>query len=586
MLQPHCLGRRAAGMLVVLALATAGCSRARDVGSARNLPTPQVLADHCRDHVGEPRVEKVSDGIWVARGYDLANTILIRTDAGNVVVDPGMDLARARAARAALLAASPGPVTAIIYTHSHIDHIGAASVYQEPGTQIWATEAFRDHLVKQYGVFQRAELRRGGRQFGRHVADADLPCSALGRRTNLEIAETGVRMPTHTFAGRTTLAIGGTTIELVEAHGETHDQLFIWLPDRRALLPGDNIYYAFPNLYTIRGTTPRPVGAWIASLDAMRRYEPELLIPSHTSWLAGRRAIADLLRDYRDGIQWVRDHVVRGANAGHSLDEIVATVGLPPHLRTQPALQELYGQLDWSARAIFTNELGWFDGEAADLYAPAAPDVAAREIALMGGPAAVAESAAGALAAGDSQWAAHLYRKLLTAGGADEAVGAWQAGLADALGASAAAVANSNGRAYLLERAWELRNGGYAPPTPPRIDDALLREIPLDVFFAAMSMRLIPEQAVDVHESVVFDVPGEGRRYVLTVRRGIAELSIGEALPGTPAPLATVTVDGLTWRRLALQIDGPAGALARGDLKISGNRIGFLRFIDRFERGL
>jgi alkyl sulfatase BDS1-like metallo-beta-lactamase superfamily hydrolase len=402
----------------------------------------------------------------------------------------------------------------------------------------------------------------------------------------MEIAETGIRMPTHTFSGRTTLEVGGTTIELVEAHGETHDQLFIWLPDRRALLPGDNIYYAFPNLYTIRGTTPRPVGAWIASLDAMRRYQPEWLIPSHTSWLGGSQAIADLLRDYRDGIQWVRDHVVRGANDGLSLDEIVATVGLPPHLRAQPALQELYGQLDWSARAIFTNELGWFDGEAADLYGPAAPEAAGREIALMGGPAAVAEAAAAALADGDPHWAAHLYRKLLTAGGAAEAVGAWQAGLADALAASAAAVANSNGRAYLLERAWELRNGGYVPPAPPRIGDVLLREIPLDAFFEAMSMRLIPEQAVDVHESVVFDVPGEGRRYVLTVRRGIAELSIGDALPGTPEPLATVTVDGLTWRRLALQIDGPAGALARGDLKIAGNRLGFLRFIDRFKRGL
>jgi alkyl sulfatase BDS1-like metallo-beta-lactamase superfamily hydrolase len=45
--------------------------------------------------------------------------------------------------------------------------------------------------------------------------------------------------------------------ELVEAHGETHDQLFIWLPRQRVLMPGDNYYRAFPNLYTIRGTTPR-----------------------------------------------------------------------------------------------------------------------------------------------------------------------------------------------------------------------------------------------------------------------------------------------------------------------------------------
>lgn len=68
----------------------------------------------------------------------------------------------------------------------------------------------------------------------------------------------------------------------------------------------------------------------------MRRYQPKFSVPSHTSWLAGSQAIADLLRDCRDGIQWLRDQVVRGANAGLSLNEIVATVGLPPHLRAQP----------------------------------------------------------------------------------------------------------------------------------------------------------------------------------------------------------------------------------------------------------
>lgn len=571
-----------AALLAVVALTATGCSRTSDVDSARNLATPQVLADHCRDHVGAPRVEAVTANIWVARGFDLANTTLIRTAAGNIVVDPGMDLERARAAREALLTVSPGPVTAMIFTHSHIDHVGAAAVYQEPWTQIWATAAFRDHLIKQYGVFQRAEMRRGGRQMGRHVAAVDVPCSALGRRVNMEIAETGLRMPTHTFSGQATLSVGGTTIELIEAHGETHDQLFVWLPARRVLLPGDNFYYAFPNLYTIRGTTPRPVADWIASLDAMRRYQPDILVPSHTSWLADRAAIAAVLRDYRDGIQWVRDHVVRGANAGLPLHQIVATVGLPPHLRAQPALRELYGQLDWSAQAIYTNELGWFDGDAADLYALDAVATAQREIELMGGSASVAAAAAKALAAGDARWAAHLYRKLLTVGGEDAA--AWGGSLAQALAASAAGVANSNGRAYLLERAYELEHEGYDRPRQPRLDDELLREIPLDAFFTTMSMRLIPERAIDVHESVVFKFPDEGRNYVLTVRRGVAELSIGDALPGTPAPVATITADGLRWRRLALQIDGPAGALARGDLRIAGSKIAFLRFLDRFDR--
>lgn len=51
--------------------------------------------------------------------------------------------------------------------------------------------------------------------------------------------------------------VGEEVFELVEAHGETHDQLFVWLPRQKALLPGDNYYQSFPNLYTIRGTSAR-----------------------------------------------------------------------------------------------------------------------------------------------------------------------------------------------------------------------------------------------------------------------------------------------------------------------------------------
>ena len=73
-------------------------------------------------------------------------------------------------------------------------------------------------------------------------------------------------------------------VELVEAHGETDDQLFVWLPDQKVLLPGDNLYHAFPNLYTIRGTKPRPVDAWIDShFDEQVRFLQALIqVPTDT----------------------------------------------------------------------------------------------------------------------------------------------------------------------------------------------------------------------------------------------------------------------------------------------------------------
>jgi glyoxylase-like metal-dependent hydrolase (beta-lactamase superfamily II) len=259
-----------------------GCSTAPEP------PPVAVAADldaHCREIIGEPRIEEPVPGVLVAVGWDLANTILIQTGAGHVVVDAGMSPARASAVREALLERAPGPIAAVVYTHSHIDHVGGASVWVEEGTQIWATDRFVGHFFKQYDRFLRAEATRAARQFGDGIPEESLPCSALGRRVDIDAALTiGARMPTHTFTGAHTLTVGGVSIELVEAHGETDDQLFVWLPASRALLPGDNWYRAFPNLYTIRGSRPRPVDAWIASLDAMRRRQPDVLIPSHRWW--------------------------------------------------------------------------------------------------------------------------------------------------------------------------------------------------------------------------------------------------------------------------------------------------------------
>jgi alkyl sulfatase BDS1-like metallo-beta-lactamase superfamily hydrolase len=543
----------------------------------RGLATPERLARQCADAIGPPRVLTVTDRVLVAVGYDLANTILIRTAVGNVIVDAGMSPARAAPVRDALLAAAPGPVVALIYTHSHIDHVGGASVWASPATDIWATEAFVPHFIKQYGAFRAAEGRRGASQFGRHVAEADLPCSALGRRPDLDAAATtGARLPTRTFRGARDLEIGGVKIHLREAHGETHDHLFVHLPDDGVLLAGDNFYQAFPNLYTLRGTTPRPIDAWIASLDAMRRLAPDHLVPSHTLPVSGRDVVAGALTRYRDAIQWVRDGVVRLANAGRSVDQIVEELGLPPAIAGAAELAELYGQVDWSARAIYNERLGWFDERPETLYPLARADRASRLIDAMGGPQAVLTRID---AADDPRWAVELLAVLRDAG---EPVAPR---LADALEVLATDVGNSNGRAYLLEEAHALRSGRTALPTPPP-DPALLDALPVAHFFEVMATRLDPGLARDVHESVRFEFSDTGERFVLTIRYGIAELVVGDPLPGTPEPLAVVRTTTATWRRLAVGLEGPLPAVAAGRLVVDGDAIAFRTFSERFVRGL
>ena len=555
------------------------------VAQVRTQATPEQLTQHCKENIGAPRVLEVSKDVWAAVGHDLANTILVQTPEGNVVIDVGSEPERSAKTRAALLEKAPGKTLAIIYTHSHIDHVGGASAWVEEGTQIWATDAFRDHFLKQYGAFAQAEKERGFRQFGRHVGHDSLPCSAIGRRIDLDAApRTGMRMPTRTFSDFKELDFGGVRVELHEAHGETHDQLFVYLPEAGALMPGDNFYATFPNLYTIRGTSPRPVDAWIESIDRMRRLSPRYLVPSHTIPVSGAEEIATRLATYRDGIQWVRDRVVAAANAGSSLDATADGIGLPPALADESDLRELYGQLDWSARAIYTNRLGWFDGRPEALYPPRASERVDRTLELMGGAERVLGEAQTAIAEKSHRWAVHLLAMLRDAPKVADATRATaKTELATALQGLASEVTNTNGRGYLLESAHELLNGKTPSPKPVP-DPELLAAIPLAHVFDIMATRLLPERAADVHESVAFKFT-DGSEFHVTIRNQIAEVVEGEALPGTPEPIAVVSTSPDTWRALSLQLIKPLEAVTSGDLKVEGERLAFVRFTKRFDQG-
>lgn len=539
---------------------------------------PVELDAHCRDAIGAPRVEAVAEGVFVAIGFDLANTIVVQTDAGRVVIDAGMSPTRSAPMRQALDAVTHGPILAVIFTHSHIDHVGGASSWVEADTEVWGTDRFTDHFFSQYGLLLPSQADRGAHQFGLDISDDDLPCSALGRRVDLQAAlENGARLPSHTFSGQHTLTIGGRVIELIEAHGETHDQLFVWLPDVAVLMPGDNWYRAFPNLYTLRGTRPRPVDDWIHSLDAMRRYDPAVLLPSHTAPVIGQAEIRQTLRDYRDGIQWVRDSVVRSANAGADLDGVARAAALPPHLAAVPSLAELYGQVDWSARAIYTNELGWFDERPETLYPLPAEEEASRMIEMMGGNEAVLAEAIGA---DDPRWALRLLAMLASAGDPHPEP------TAAALRTLAAQTNNTNGRGYLLQAAAEQSGTATGLTGDPVLSEDFLRNMPLGALFTAMATKLNASETLAVHTTIRFEFSDLDQPWNLTIRRGVLEVAEGIPLPQTPAPVATLRTDSLTWKRLALGELTPLAAVATGALKIEGSRSAVIDFLGHFDARL
>jgi len=377
---------------------------------AQGVDNPDSLAAHGAEF--KPRVIEVTDGVHVAVGFGLANSILIEGTDGVVIVDTMESARAARAVKAEFDKITHKPVKAIIYTHHHYDHIMGAAVFAgDDHPEIIAHELTLSLVKRASGTLRRAMLPRNIRQFGIMLRGKDLLNAGIGSRLVLDRrgAPSQFLPPTKTVSQpRTPLEIAGLRLELVHAPGETADQIYVWLPEKKTLLCGDNFYWAFPNLYAIRGTAYRDPQLWVDSMDQMLAEPAEHLVPSHTRPIEGHARIHEVLTNYRDAIKFVLDATLDGMNRGLTPDELVQEVKLPAQLAEQPYLKPYYGTVPWSVRTIYSGNLGWFDGNATHLFSLPPREKALRMARLAGGEDALLAKARQAVKERDFQWAAEL----------------------------------------------------------------------------------------------------------------------------------------------------------------------------------
>ncbi len=546
-----------------------------------------TLKSFVERHVGQPRVITPVEGVHVAVGYDLANVAVVSTAAGIVVIDSGSCTPQALVQRSALAEHADGPVRALIYTHNDIEQTGGGGVWVEADTPIWGSRLLRDEFLRQFILLQENQVRRGIRQFGLFLPAGERQCSAWGRLPELEhiggIPE--IRLPTQLVDEEAHFEVGGVEFQIWSAPGATPDHVCIWVPSKKTLFVGDNFVNGFPDLSPLRGTPNLDPKRWIQSLDRMRAAGAEHLVSARHAPLSGEAAVQAALRDYRDAIQWVYSVTVRGINDGRSIDELAEKVDLPPHLKESPYLAQVTCTPEWACRGIYSQLVGWFD-EQPELALPAR-GVEVREIELMGGASAVLAAAETACDEGDPSFALHLLAKLkvaLTVSGDPQGLREkCDLARAEVLRKGAESSAHSDVRGFLSSLAAEALG-----PTPelarwPSPSEESLQQIPLETFFESMGSRLKPDRTLDVNESIGLNLSDSDRKFVITVRHGVLEVSDQELLPGSPVPAAWLTVTELDWKRLCLGVLNPTLEVMSGRLKISGERQALRNFIGYFE---
>ncbi len=563
-------------VLALMAVAACGKQSEEERAAPAAPPSSSAAAAGLEDHSSELRrdVVAVTDSIVVAIGFGLGNSILVKGETCAFIIDTTESREIAQAISAEFSQLTDLPIEAIIYTHNHADHVFGAEVFAEEAMKngrdidIYAHVTTAGEVDKAVNIIRPILSRRSARMFGTYLDAGDNGFINAGLGPGLGVTgpnggSIGYLPPTITYSDRLETEICGRKVILQHAPGETDDHTYVYLPDENVLMPGDNIYKAFPNLYTIRGTSYRDVVKWARSLDAMRALGAEHLVPSHTRPVSGRETISGLLTAYADGIRFVHDQTVRGMNMGMDPGALVEFVELPPHLKNHPYLQEYYGTVRWSVRAIYDGYLGWFNGDGAALNPPTRAARAGAMAKIARDQTTLADAAAEALAADKFALAAEFATLAIDAG--EEADRA-RALKADALAAMGYQSISPNGRNYLLTQAHELRGNLTIKEIPDERSIAFTRAVPVGNFMASLPVNLNAQEALEVERKVEFRFTDTGEVFTVEIRRGVAIV--------TPAPVdnpdLVVETTSLVWIDLLLGQRRAGVAIATGATKFPG----------------
>ena len=116
---------------------------------------------------------EVSQGIYQIRNFDLSNMTLIKGEKGWIIIDPLLTAPSAKAGlELANLHLGKRPVSAIIITHSHVDHFGGIrGVVDEKDVisgkvKIYAPEGFFNEAISENVMGGNAMGRRASYMFG------------------------------------------------------------------------------------------------------------------------------------------------------------------------------------------------------------------------------------------------------------------------------------------------------------------------------------------------------------------------------------------------------------------------------------
>lgn len=532
---------------------------------------------------------KVTDGIYQVRGYDVSNITFIEGKTGIIVVDPLISVETARAALDLYYKHLPKrPVTAVIYTHSHVDHWGgvkgvvADADMQAGKVRIIAPEGLTKEMISENALAGNAMKRRAMYMFGTILSKGVRGQVDAGVGKAASSGTVSYIMPTEEIVKPVQeVVIDGVKFVFQQVPGtEAPVEMNFYLPERKTLCVAEIASPTLHNLLTPRGALVRDGHAWYRAVnETMELFgdQADVLFTTHLWPRFGNEKIRQYLAKQRDMYKYIHDQTVRLMNQGYTMTECAEMIRLPKSLAGEWYNRDFYGTVNFNVKAVYQRYLGWYDANPAHLH-PLLPEEAGRKyVEFMGGSSAVLAKAKEAMQKGEYRWVAEVVNHVVFAEPENREARELQADALEQLGYQAESPIWRN---FYLTGAQELRKGVNKHAPVQEMSPDIARGIPMGQFFDLMAVRLDPEKAADKQIKVNWALTDINEVYVLTLADSV--LNYQRVQKASDAD-ATVSMTREVFNAIATKQATLAGRLLGGDIHIEGSRLKLLSMMSCIE---
>ena len=527
---------------------------------------------------------EVVPGIYQARGFDLSVISFIEGETGVIVIDPLISMETAAAAFA-LYREHRGdrPVTAMIYTHSHVDHFGgvkgiiSVEDVESGKIPVIAPAGFMEHAISENVYAGPAMSRRAGYMYGAALAKG--PTSQIGAGLGMTTSTGTPTLIAPTIditATGQTLEIDGVRIEFQITPGtEAPSEMNFYFPDMQALCTAENTSHTLHNILTLRGAEVRDARSWAAYLtETIELWGDQLdvVFASHHWPTWGRQDAVEFLSMQRDMYAYLHDQTLRMMNQGLVGTEIAEQMVMPPALEAAWHTHGYYGSVSHNVKAIYQRYMGWYDANPAHLWEHPPVEAATRYVAAIGGPEATIAAAQVAFDEGDYRWAVELLNHVIFADDSNEAARELQAAAFEQLGF---ATENGTWRSVYLSGAIELREGNFGTPASTSAPD-IIGSLSIQQVLGSLAVRVDGPRAWDEHITIRFNLTDLRIVYYAELRNGV--LSHRMANDAQEAEATITTTRSNLIGMVTGTLDVPS-ALGDATVVIEGDATALLRLV-------